>query len=1199
MATNPFDDLALRYVLADDGEEPTLVQAAKAAVAQIEAASATSPAATRNAVGQWVASINRWLAQKDDDDDDDIISRAKALGFLARTLEYLDRDLLKADQVKLLIRFFCSLFSSDHRAGIEASSKALGYIAGMKNFQPTSGNDIISGIIKLGSDDFKRQTPATRLEIYRLVHGLLQDAMVAGDLAYQHGSTAGFMTALVDLCKNERDPQNLIAWFEIQALFLQNFEPMDEVTEEVFKTFSAYFPITLRASATPSGITVDDLKRSLRSCFSAHHRVARLAVPFLLNKLDQGEAVTMSVKVDILQTLEACLAQYGNVKQGVSPYSDKIWTSLKYEVRNGEIRDSVEATLKTIATLARRLDDLDLQSLFAAAWIDLSDDISNESYTESAGQLLAAISGASRESFSLASKQSIPYIVAQFKHTKSALHQTRLLGILNAILQVRTALLSAKAGVDLQDNLFDDSLFDQVYARSWEDWTQTQYSNDRPAIIAKLIDGMASLVAQMSGDGTNKRLCSDYTCDRVFNWLGTPSVISVLEEKYFLPGSQDSEHEKIVSAATTALSKLTPLYPDGFVQLLERFLSSIAVISKTITPSKSQADSIRDAGAYLYSIGCSAAGYSPFRNALLVITALLQAFDRLEPISPYYWSPFIEIIRLAMSQTFDAFVNIKGASLSDKTTLADWIQDLEASVNGLANIDKDDVGDLTRMSESLSKLNNEEESHYKKFLIFSLMVVSSLYKHTLRSSLPIGLKDHIQTAPEAQKGPFLYQLGQLAATAIRFVGPNDQINMKFAEQAFVLFMQTDSSMESLLRDVAVVGDEQSKEKWALCKDTYQTAPLVLGILQGLWPTAMNSLYSHGVLLDLCERLTALEPKDELSAYRPVLNNILAILANKFTPSSTSDTLEPARRRLLHPQGDSFMGVIEGTTTQNAGATIIPRPDPQALRAIFSSIVSFLAGDVANYKPRHDENWLLRWVIEVGAVRNIIGPQLAQGVELLVSPNHALQKQYHANVKRLRGQWIYQQTVVPYIDQCFPRQATAQQGAIDDSTATNRSVAIICILKHLDYTVWRSESNKILLVVIRSLQKFGTGKDINTVMDILLKIVNSEADLVKDHLNTLITHVLAVYGVARNAHESLNSPESRGTECKMTRREAAVCRKYCLVFLEKLPKTFESVRHNLIPQRRAVLRQLSRACGDPVREVRSVAIHGRAQWEALS
>ncbi len=58
-----------------------------------------------------------------------------------------------------------------------------------------------------------------------------------------------------------------------------------------------------------------------------------------------------------------------------------------------------------------------------------------------------------------------------------------------------------------------------------------------------------------------------------------------------------------------------------------------------------------------------------------------------------------------------------------------------------------------------------------------------------------------------------------------------------------------------------------------------------------------------------------------------------------------------------------------------------------------------------------------------------------------------------------------------------------------------------------------------------------------------------------------------------------------------------CRKLVLDFFRRLPATYEA--HTLILYRKQLLRPLSTACGDPVREVRRVALAARQSWENLA
>ena len=225
-----------------------------------------------------------------------VISRAKALGFLSSTLETLDPAVLKRDQIQRLSAFFGSMFSVDHKAGITASALALRRLVSAKNFEPGVGVRIIEDICKIG-DDFRLQATTTRLEVYELFLQLLLEPDVASRLRAMHGSSCRYVADLVRLCRNERDPINLMIWFKILRAILTEYSPSAEITEDVFKAFSAYFPISIRSSATAAGVTANELKGALRCCFSAHRCLAPLAFPFLVQKLDQGDAITVAVKV--------------------------------------------------------------------------------------------------------------------------------------------------------------------------------------------------------------------------------------------------------------------------------------------------------------------------------------------------------------------------------------------------------------------------------------------------------------------------------------------------------------------------------------------------------------------------------------------------------------------------------------------------------------------------------------------------------------------------------------------------------------------------------------------------------------------------------------------------------------------------------------------------------------------------------------
>jgi DNA repair/transcription protein MET18/MMS19 len=247
-----------------------------------------------------------------------------ALGFLAATLKCLDPNLLRVDQgkshtmrirlpgqlilskrvVQFLSAFFGSMFSHDHKAGIEASTQALRSLRVMKKFNAEIGMKMLEDVLHI-QDDFSKQPPGTRREIYELLLSIVEDTSIRDKLDLKFGQASSPVIDLVQMCQRERDPQNLLIWFRILRILVGNCSLSDMETDEVFQAFANYFPISINKQAAPVGVTTEDLKVALRDCFASHQRLASLAFPFLLERLDRGDAVVaeveaVSIKVRLL-----------------------------------------------------------------------------------------------------------------------------------------------------------------------------------------------------------------------------------------------------------------------------------------------------------------------------------------------------------------------------------------------------------------------------------------------------------------------------------------------------------------------------------------------------------------------------------------------------------------------------------------------------------------------------------------------------------------------------------------------------------------------------------------------------------------------------------------------------------------------------------------------------------------------------------
>ncbi|KAH9887783.1 Dos2-interacting transcription regulator of RNA-Pol-II-domain-containing protein [Xylariomycetidae sp. FL2044] len=1193
MTGSPFVELARQYVLSDDTNR-------QKEIAETAAKLISQASNTRIAVGQWVASINSWIQPGDDSADDDFIARAKALEFLASTLENLKRNdaLLKADQIKLLVTFFGSLFSSDHKAGVTASTKALKHIVTMKAFQPTLGNDIIQSICKLG-DDFKLQAPTTRLEIYELVLSLLQDPAVANDLEYQHGPICGFMTEFIEICRNERDPQNLIVWFEILKTFLQNFSPASEVTSEVFKTFSAYFPISLRASATPSGITADDLKGAVRGCFAAHHRLASLSIPYLINKLDQGDAVTVAVKVDILQTLDACVASYEHPKQSVVPFVDQIWSSLKYEVRNGEVPDTIKATLKVIGTLVKRLDVEELRPFIATCWRDLVEDLSNPTYTAQSGRLLIAIAGATPESFAAAAPHAVHHLQKTVRNTLSLPHRNQALTILNSLLVIRSHLTSTveesslwtTSNVTLDDELFGDSLFRQVYLYLWQDTTYMGEDAEYAEMAEKVLEGAAALLGQRStGTGSSQRLCSDDTCDQIFNWLSVVTITYPINNEMPKVSAQSSAvMQDLRKAATAALEDALPHYPSAFRVLLLQYSSSMkeAYQRQHFASLVSEPELV---AMMFHHVGCRDAGTT--RPGLINLMHLVNtSMDNLlwmlqNNAGPKYVLAFIRSIHLSIRLSLSSATK-NGAVRNPSTNLitAEWYEEFSARMEEThaPRLDTNKCGDFEQMEKSLETLHIDEEDVSRQLLGFCLWILGQLYRrftvlqnngeerptYQWKSSLGPDFQ-HSQKDLIAQEDLCIYHLSLLATDVVRVLQKEEQKKLRLDLQAFSMFHFTAFGSIGQVRPT----ENDICLSWA---GDLRTTPLSMGIFQGLYPQAILPELRTVTISALCKILTKVGSSCS-DVVRCALDTTLTILVNKYNIKDDGlDTGELEQQTLL---AERYMGLWEREPGIDA---------PNGVR-IFRSVLYYLAGDVARFNPGDEANSLLALVYDHAPEQASMGRQLAQSMEVLVSPKICLQRENHAITKRLSRMWLYNFLIAPRLGRCFPSNGT------EDRRSVNRAVAAFAILKHLAYNQYANDVAKIVRIAIRSLSTFKIGVEMESCLIVLREILDNDPGALKEHLTALITGVVGAYEMARKvakAAEFMEDPR----KLKTRGREPVLCRKFALEFFQKLPRAYEA--QYLVPHRQQLLRPLSMACGDSVREIRRTALLARQAWEALA
>lgn len=197
---------------------------------------------------------------------------------------------------------FAGFFGSMYAIGGNSwpvATDALATLAAMHNCSTSAVDDIFSSMADIDPENFKKQLAKTRLDIF-----LLFGQFLARGISEPRQRRASVPT-VIKLAKWERDPNNLLRWFSTLSNIIRPTKLSDETANAVFESFSPFFPISIRASTSKGNVVSEqELKDALRSCFAANGQLARLALPFLLGKLDDGTS-SMTAAVKVSQTLFA------------------------------------------------------------------------------------------------------------------------------------------------------------------------------------------------------------------------------------------------------------------------------------------------------------------------------------------------------------------------------------------------------------------------------------------------------------------------------------------------------------------------------------------------------------------------------------------------------------------------------------------------------------------------------------------------------------------------------------------------------------------------------------------------------------------------------------------------------------------------------------------------------------------------------
>ncbi|KXH67902.1 hypothetical protein CSAL01_05264 [Colletotrichum salicis] len=1224
-----FRKLALEFVLSDDSERQTAIT--QEAASEIQSAPRPS-----NPVARWVESIRSWMPTANEDQDDgdgDVIARSKALSFLARTLEHLDPAFLKADQTNLLVAFFGSMFKVDHKAGIMPAAKALDRTASMKTFQPQKGNDIIQSVCSLG-DDFKSQVAETRGTVYELLDHLITNPDVANDLQYQHGTTSGFITDLLQLCRNERDPKCLMTWFKILKVFLSDFSPAQEVVDEIFSIFSAYFPISLRTSQHPSGITADDLKLALRACFSAHHRVASKAIPYLLGRLDQPDSVSVNVKVDILKTMTACLSSYEHVQQGVSPFTDKIWDSLKYEVRNGEIEDTINATLEVIRTVAKRLTGDELRDFALTVQRDCLEDLSNPIYTAASGKLLISVHSAKPAAFALMISPSVTHIKENLRHTKSPDHTKNLLILLNSLLELRLALIGGDVELNAEDaEAFKSTepllapIYKQTYLPLFQKALQDTAQPEDIAIGQKATTGLGLMVCQRAAQTgqSNQPMLPEETLAEICDNLATLALQAPDEP------AKDKNQLKISDEAAIALQKAMMAHPPAQAKLIAICFQVCDAYSTS--PSAKTLDRVHDVLKYnlarMTYVFCSQCPrseklklYTSFLEALLV--NLHKMMD--VKADPKIWSVIATYIFSAMLQFKEAAKEhishpVKN-NFSDKRFDNNWVSYVANRFTNLPRRPDDRIDVMELIDES-----NEVDNLQGDLALINLYVTRQLYRRATKivsyannSELSLALSDDFDRKDPEDKNEedaYLHHLSSIATFTIQHMSEYQQTNLLLNEEVVTLFRGSDryhrpnpdenhswNNSELRMAMLRTMGLPQppyslrNPPQFPISGFSHgRTVVLSLGIIQAFHPTTVERLVERGTAHQILVAGLLTRDHSDSPKCRHVVSAILSVIANKYKVENLNDIVQMMETQMnfvvseekFSAQLERITGYLDHEENVVAGHSV------NDLRATLARpVFAIVVGILRRYTGNALKNVLT--AITQGPGNKKIGHMLARSMDFIFTDLKVAKPQLYGQLKKLWVQRAYYELVKPMLPKAWPAGSNSKDDMI---VAANYSIAVLRAVKHITYAHYEDDTEDLIRIILCAIRNLPASADVAAGLHILVVITENSPRRMQPFLKSVIDASLSIFRRGRThqaGEDNAWMPENYMPFDRSGFQEAQ-CRALVVRLIGQLPPNFEH-RH-LLDSASQAKRLLAQASGDESRMVREAALKSRKAWDEVN
>ncbi|KAH6723389.1 Dos2-interacting transcription regulator of RNA-Pol-II-domain-containing protein [Leptodontidium sp. MPI-SDFR-AT-0119] len=1021
--------------------------------------------------------------------DEDLVAVARGLELLSRVLGRLAVEPSR-HTAKYISDYLCSRLENvnrlpSFRAGIHEVASCLEILIRWNHFPPGESMMVASAIFSLSRQGrFKDLKPATRQILYLLVETLFKSR---GDALLKSSTIPPLIRGLVGIAEFEKTPSCLGVLFQLYTYLSKEWDLEANEFQTLWDSFYRYWPVTVGGSTQQvSKPTSEELRDMLLECILSNDSYAKNSIPMCLEKLDTTHDLSAMTKNEVLATLAACIKAYS--VPAVEPWSIKIWSSLKFEVWNGDIDDFIRASLKVFHALSSKLSQnshdwtstesyLALYVLPAATECKERLQDSKKQFTRSTGMILSSIASGSPYAFQLVFKEVLPSMNTIWQDLRLGSEKTLLLGVFNNLLVARLSLpdisnpgatypasSTALLDVDTQNMArlttdfakFSQNLVD-VYFGAFANSEASPASSPDPTLSVAAIKGL-TLLFQIPG------------------YLSTVEQGMIVQKLNDLATSpaQDAEVAKTV---VESLQQICSIEPTVFRE--NTLLDFLQKLPKSISTDPEKSEHELDA----------VLGYLESLTEICCTVVCKKEVVTVPPVTAAssFWH-----------RNFDAMVEKLLAKFTDVMSIGGQLPYAAALVATIANaITKfDKTLEGARITTQLPLLNDSTKGPYD-YIILALFREIVVQKVDINGQLYVGLK------PSSFGGDLdrlVRMVGRATMLAMRskLTTPSNNLVLSWNRQ----FPKEPSAIWSLLThtgDGLLATTQKNLQQGP--PDKCLANILSMSLLAGMQPKSKDELrLPAGEVAAAMIHNSLNMPKDSSRACLESTHEMLQLLVNKF--GAAKETLG---------DGTTLLDIVKKLVEDSRSAGV-----KQAAK-VYQTLAYFTAASLAAFDPTLEP--LIGLMID-GIKNPIFGRKVAQSFRILLAPSPILTKENFCAVRLLRNSKCFAVAVNPLI--------TLWQTATDKALKENYLIAISGILVYMTPTQLDEgiPASRLLPIILEGVAVKDEQFAKTAFMKTLLHLTPRHPAIIEEHLDSVLNRVL---DRLRNTYDS---PSDCSIECRV-------------------------------------------------------------------